>query len=142
MRHRLLLRLSPHDRQVSSGAAQRASQVLRSSFVCATATAHELISFGHSEVTFVVSGGLDAEEDLACAELIAAITSGREVQPDPLLRRAERSRAAEDLRASVVKRYTGVTSTTLRCVLRQIGSTSPWPPLPPTSTFLFARPRR
>lgn len=58
--------------------------VLAASFVCADATARLLTRHAPGRVTFVVTGaslGRDGDEDLACAELIAARV--RREQPDP-----------------------------------------------------------
>ncbi|MCP3855682.1 MAG: 2-phosphosulfolactate phosphatase [Actinomycetia bacterium] len=90
-------------------AAREADNILCASFVCATATAHQLMASPDPEVTFVISGGLHAEEDLACAEFIAATAQGRGLSSEPYLRRADQSAAAADLRAGVAKGYTGVT---------------------------------
>ena len=53
--------------------------VLAASLVTARATARYLMQAGVDEVTFVVTGdslGRDGDEDLACAELIAALLTG------------------------------------------------------------------
>lgn len=61
-----------------------ADLVVAASFVTAGATARLLRTRGASDVTFVVTGdslGRDGDEDLACAELIAARLAGDD--PDP-----------------------------------------------------------
>jgi 2-phosphosulfolactate phosphatase len=70
--------------------------VLAASFVTAGATARYLRQVGVDEVTFVVTGdssGRDGDEDMACAELIAARLMGDDVDPAPYLDRVARSDA-------------------------------------------------
>lgn len=70
--------------------------VLAASFVTATATARALRAAGVGEVTFVVTGashGRDGDEDLACAELIAARMNGEDPDPAPFLARVATSDA-------------------------------------------------
>lgn len=90
-------------------AASSADVLFCASFVCATSTASTLCALVPSEVTFVVSGGLDADEDLACAEYIAAILRGESTDVESFLERARQSAAAVDLERSVALGYTGVT---------------------------------
>jgi 2-phosphosulfolactate phosphatase len=63
---------------------------------------------GPARVTFVVSGGLEADEDLACAELIAHISGGEQPDPIPYLARAVKSAAAADLELAAKRKYPGV----------------------------------
>jgi 2-phosphosulfolactate phosphatase len=66
------------------------------SFVTAGATVDALRRSGADHVTFVVTGaslGRDGDEDLACAELIAARLAGRDPDPRPFLDRVPRSDA-------------------------------------------------
>lgn len=70
--------------------------VIAASFVTAGATARMLHERGVNEVTFVVTGdslGRDGDEDLACAELIAAMVSGDDPDPAPYLARVATSDA-------------------------------------------------
>jgi len=70
--------------------------VLAASFVNAAATARYLLQADVDEVTFVVTGdssGRDGDEDMACAELIAARLMGGDPDPGPYLRRVARSDA-------------------------------------------------
>jgi 2-phosphosulfolactate phosphatase len=70
--------------------------VLAASFVTAGATARFLREHGITDVTFVVTGdslGRDGDEDLACAELIAARASGDDPDPAPYLARVPTSDA-------------------------------------------------
>jgi 2-phosphosulfolactate phosphatase len=73
-----------------------AGLVLAASFVTAGATARLLRERGADDVTFVVTGaslGRDGDEDLACAELIAARLSGDDPDPGPFLARVPTSDA-------------------------------------------------
>lgn len=90
-------------------AASCADALFCASFVCATSTASALRALDPSEVTFVVSGGLSADEDLACAEFIASVAQGGSPDSAPFLQRALQSAAAADLNRGVELGYTGVT---------------------------------
>ncbi len=71
-------------------------QVLAASFVTAAATAAALRAYAPAEVTFVITGashGRDGDEDLACAELIAARAAGDDPDPAPFLARVAASDA-------------------------------------------------
>ena len=73
-----------------------ADLVLAASFVTAGATARFLREHGIDDVTFVVTGdslGRDGDEDLACAELIAARAAGDDPEPEPFLSRVATSDA-------------------------------------------------
>jgi len=73
-----------------------ADLVLAASFVTAGATARYLRTHGIDDVTFVVTGdslGRDGDEDLACAELIAARAAGDDPDPRPYLARVATSDA-------------------------------------------------
>jgi 2-phosphosulfolactate phosphatase len=70
--------------------------VLAASFVTAAATARLLRERGVDDVTFVVTGdshGRDGDEDLACAELIAARVAGDDPDPAPFVARVAPSDA-------------------------------------------------
>jgi 2-phosphosulfolactate phosphatase len=70
--------------------------VLAASFVTAGATARLLRERRVDDVTFVVTGdslGRDGDEDLACAELIAARVAGDDPDPRPFLARVATSDA-------------------------------------------------
>ncbi len=73
-----------------------ADTVLAASFVTADATARYLRAHGIEDVTFVVTGdslGRDGDEDLACAELIAARAAGDDPDPHRYLARVATSDA-------------------------------------------------
>jgi 2-phosphosulfolactate phosphatase len=73
--------------------------VLAASFVTAAATARTLRESGAREVVFVVTGashGRDGDEDLACAELIAARAQGEDPDPAPFLARVAASDAGRN----------------------------------------------
>jgi 2-phosphosulfolactate phosphatase len=70
--------------------------VLAASFLTAAATARELRALAAGAVTFVITGaslGRDGDEDLACAELIAARLRGEDPDPTPYLARVATSDA-------------------------------------------------
>ncbi len=70
--------------------------VLAASFVTAGATAQFLRQYEVGDVTFVVTGdslGRDGDEDLACAEFIAARAQGDDPDPAPFLARVATSDA-------------------------------------------------
>ncbi|MEX2486637.1 MAG: 2-phosphosulfolactate phosphatase, partial [Nitriliruptoraceae bacterium] len=70
--------------------------VLAASFVNAAATARTLIASAAHEVAFIITGashGRDGDEDLACAELIAARLNGDEPDPATFLARVSQSDA-------------------------------------------------
>lgn len=73
-----------------------ADLVVAASFVTASATARFLHARGVDDVTFVVTGdslGRDGDEDLACAELIAARLAGDDPDPEPYVARVALSDA-------------------------------------------------
>lgn len=70
--------------------------LLAASFVTAAATARELRASGAARVTYVITGaslGRNGDEDLACAELIAARVAGDAPDPRPFLDRVPLSDA-------------------------------------------------
>ena len=70
--------------------------LLAASFVVAGATARLLAAADVGRVTFVITGaslGRDGDEDLACAQLIAARAAGRDPEPTPYLARVAGSDA-------------------------------------------------
>ncbi|MFF9197723.1 2-phosphosulfolactate phosphatase [Streptomyces sp. NPDC014779] len=87
---------------VGALAVKDAELVLCAGFVVAEATARLLRSRAPGGVTYVVTGEDGrAEEDLACAQYIAARTGGPAPDPAPFLRRAAGSRAAAELTAGL-----------------------------------------
>ncbi len=89
-------------------AAAGADRLFCTGFVCASATASMLHAEGPDLVTFVVSGGLDAEEDLACAEFIAVAIGGNTPEPGPYRDRAALSSNATKLALGVELGYSGI----------------------------------
>ncbi|MEW2620396.1 2-phosphosulfolactate phosphatase [Streptomyces sp. NPDC048106] len=86
-----------------------AGLVLCASFPVAGTTAEVLRGTGARTVTFVVTGDDGrAEEDLACAEYIAARVREAGTRPDPYLARARRSAAAARLAEGVRRGWAGV----------------------------------
>jgi 2-phosphosulfolactate phosphatase len=77
-------------------AAPRARNLLAASFPCAGATARAVRSLEPDGVTFVATGvdHRDGDEDIACAEYIAALLTGDGIDPEPYVRRVRSSDAA------------------------------------------------
>ena len=77
--------------------------LLAASFVTAAATARKLRAAGVDRVTYVITGashGRDGDEDLACAELIAARVAGDDPDPASYLARVAGSDAGRGFLAS------------------------------------------
>jgi 2-phosphosulfolactate phosphatase len=72
-----------------------ASRRFAASFACAGATARAVGALGPEAVTFVITGRdeRDGDEDLACAEYLAALLRGRHPDPDPYTARVAASSA-------------------------------------------------
>ncbi len=76
-------------------AARHAEPLLCASFVCASATVEVLKRCEPTAVTFVITGDDGtAEEDLACAEFMAALLTDGVADPGPYVERARCSPAA------------------------------------------------
>jgi 2-phosphosulfolactate phosphatase len=76
-----------------------AGALFAASFVNASATARALRALAPSRVSFVVTGaslGRDGDEDLAAAELIAALASGARPDPAPFVARVAPSDAGRN----------------------------------------------
>ena len=94
---------------VGALAVAEAELLLCASFVVADATAHVLRREQPEQVTFVITGENGrAEEDVACAQYIAARATGAVVDPAHFVERAGRSIAAADLAEGVRRGYSGV----------------------------------
>ncbi|GHA06678.1 putative 2-phosphosulfolactate phosphatase [Streptomyces spiroverticillatus] len=87
---------------VGALAVADAPLILCASFVVAGATARVLRERGATEVTYVVTGEDGrADEDLACAEYVAALAGGSATEADPYVERARKSQAAAELTTGV-----------------------------------------
>ena len=104
---------------VGAWAAREADQLYCASFLVAEATAHAIREAGATEVYFVVTGedGL-AEEDMACAEYIAALIEDPGVEPEPYLRRARESSTAALLARRIADSTPGVHALDIETCLR------------------------
>jgi 2-phosphosulfolactate phosphatase len=92
---------------IGAVAARAAEHLYCASFVVAGATAQRVRDLQPTAVTFVITGdGGQADEDLACAEHIAACIDDPDADPGPQLRRA--AQAGERLRRAVELGYAGV----------------------------------
>lgn len=90
-------------------AARNAPLLLCAGFTVAAATARALCAVRPRQVTYVITGeGGRAEEDLACARYIAALTCEAPVDPEPYLRRAGASAHAAELAEGVRRGYRGI----------------------------------
>ena len=108
---------------VGAVAARAAAHVYCASFVVAGATIDRLRVLQEQEITFVITGDQGhAEEDLACAEYMAASLGHATVDPHPFLARAET--AGERLQRAAAVGYPGVTKTTWDCAASLTASTS------------------
>ncbi len=75
-------------------AARNAAVLLGGSLVCAAATARLLRRFNPSHVTLLVTGmyiDRDGDEDIACADYLAALLRGERPDPQPFERRVRES---------------------------------------------------
>ena len=92
---------------IGAVAARAAEHLYCASFVVAGATARRLRELAPAPVTFVITGdGGRAEEDLACAEHIAACVDDPGADPGPSLLRA--AAAAARLRRGIELGYPGI----------------------------------
>ena len=69
--------------------------MLAASFVVAGATVNHVLKIAPPEVTFVITGGEDNEEDLACAEYLETLLKGQNPDKEPFVKRVYDSRDAE-----------------------------------------------
>jgi 2-phosphosulfolactate phosphatase len=94
---------------VGAVAAKAATDLYCASFVLASATAAAVQASGASEVYFVVTGENGAaEEDLSCAEYIAALIDDPATASEPYVERARRSNVAAALARRVEDGVPGV----------------------------------
>ena len=82
--------------------------LLCASFVNARATAGLLRDLGVVQVSYVASGGPDADEDVACGDYLAALAHDPATQPGPYLDRVRASAARAELDRRVARHDTGV----------------------------------
>ncbi len=90
-------------------AAAHCQPLICAGFVCASATAKFIGELSDRDVVYVISG-LDgsAQEDLACAHFIDALTDDPTTDPTPFVAEAYRSKAAEELRLAINQGKAGV----------------------------------
>ena len=99
VRGRTIVQRTTHG-TIGAVAARGAKALYCASFVCASSTASIIRDSGETDVWFVVTGdGGKAEEDLACAEFIAALIEDPRAQSGPYVSRVAHSRAAERVKA-------------------------------------------
>lgn len=71
-----------------------ADVMLATSFVVAQATVDYVLRLSPNEVTFVITGGMGNDEDVACAEFLEKQFNGREIEAGHYIRRVFASRDA------------------------------------------------
>jgi len=72
-----------------------AEVMLAASFVVAGATVNHILKIAPLEVTFVITGGEENEEDLSCAEYLEALLKGQNPDKEPFIKRVHNSKDAE-----------------------------------------------
>jgi 2-phosphosulfolactate phosphatase len=72
-----------------------AEVMLAASFVVASASVNYILKIAPLEVTFVITGGEDNEEDLSCAEYLEALLKGQNPDKEPFIKRVHNSKDAE-----------------------------------------------
>jgi 2-phosphosulfolactate phosphatase len=93
---------------VAALASRDAVPLLCASFVNAGATARYLRDSASSQITYVPSAGAHADEDVACADYLAALLRERAVDPAPFLARAAVAPARTELERRVSEGESGV----------------------------------
>jgi 2-phosphosulfolactate phosphatase len=76
----------------------KAKQMVAASLVVARATTQYIQNLAPEEITFVITGRVDelsGDEDLACAEYLQALLSGKRLDPAPYLKRVLQSMDAK-----------------------------------------------
>ena len=71
-----------------------AETMLACSFVVAHATVNHILKIAPSEVTLVITGGYNNDEDIACAEYLEALLKGHNPNKEPFIKRVYDSRDA------------------------------------------------
>lgn len=71
-----------------------ASVMVATSFVVAKATTNYVLQLKPKEITFVITGGMKNDEDVACAEFLEKQFTGRVVETEEFIRRVYASRDA------------------------------------------------
>jgi 2-phosphosulfolactate phosphatase len=72
-----------------------ADVMLAASFVVAGATVKHVLKVAPPEITFVITGGEDNEEDLSCAEYLEALLKRQNPDREPFIKRVHNSKDAE-----------------------------------------------
>ena len=74
--------------------SRKAGLLVATSFVVASATVAYLCRDAPEEITFVITGSLNNDEDVACAEYLEALLRGHRPDPGPFVQRVYASRDA------------------------------------------------
>lgn len=72
-----------------------ASVMLGTSFVVAGATINHVLKLAPPEITFVITGGFDNDEDLSCAEYLEALLKGQSPHTESYIKRVYNSKDAK-----------------------------------------------
>ena len=75
-----------------------ADKMLAASFVIAAATVAFVAALSPTEITFVITGGEDNDEDYSCAEYLQALFNGQSPTQEPFVQRVYDSKDAEQHR--------------------------------------------
>src|SRR5688572_18765176 len=67
--------------------SKNAEIMFATSFVVADATLQQVLRLSPSEITFVITGGMDNDEDVACAEFLEKQLTGQEVEVQDFINR-------------------------------------------------------
>lgn len=73
---------------------KNADVMLATSFVVAQATINYVLKLNPNEITFVITGGMGNDEDVACAEFLEKQFTGQEVETGSFIKRVYDSRDA------------------------------------------------
>ncbi|HCB00978.1 MAG TPA: 2-phosphosulfolactate phosphatase [Anaerolineae bacterium] len=73
---------------------KNADVMLATSFVVAQATINYVLKLNPNEITFVITGGMGNDEDIACAEFLEKQFTGQEVEAQHFIKRVYDSRDA------------------------------------------------
>lgn len=74
--------------------SRKADLLVAASFVVASSTVNYIYQFEPTEVTFVITGIHNNDEDIACAEYLEALIKGHKPDPKPFVQRVYDSRDA------------------------------------------------
>jgi 2-phosphosulfolactate phosphatase len=74
--------------------SKNAETMFAASFVVASATVQQVLRLNPNEITFVITGGMSNDEDVACAEFLEKQFTGQEVEAQNFINRVYQSNDA------------------------------------------------